>query len=101
MGQAKMGVEVMYTYLEARPHRWRKQLWIKGRHMTVWHLIGTMRASGYTKEQTAVNYGLPLEAIEEAMAYYQENRTLIEAEVEEEGRRLRAAGLSLGHRAGH
>ena len=63
--------------------------------MTVWHLIGAMRASGYTKEQTAANYALPLEAVAEAMAYYQENCALIEAEVEEESRRLRAAGLSL------
>jgi len=88
-----MGIEVVYKHLEARPHRWRKQLWVKGRHMTVWHLIGAMRAGGYTKEQTAANYDLPLEAIEEALAYYQENRALIEAEAEEEGRRLRAAGL--------
>lgn len=61
--------------------------------MTVWQLIGAMRAGGYTKEQAAENYDLPLEAVEEAMAYYDEHRGLIEAEVEEEGRRLREAGL--------
>jgi uncharacterized protein (DUF433 family) len=84
-----MSVKVAYHYLEARPHRWRTQLRIKGRNMTVWHLIGARRAAGYTKEQTAENYDLPLEAVEEAIEYYQEHRALIEAEVEEEGRRLR------------
>jgi uncharacterized protein (DUF433 family) len=88
-----MSVKVEYKYLEARPHRWRKQLWIKGRNMTVWHLIGAMRAGRYTPEQAAENYDLPLEAIEEAIEYYEQNQALIEAEVEEEGRRLREAGL--------
>jgi uncharacterized protein (DUF433 family) len=88
-----MAAKIAYHYLEARPHRWRKQLWIKGRHMTVWHLIGMMRAGGYTKEQVAANYDLPLEAVEEAMEYYRENRALIEAEVEEETRRLHESGL--------
>jgi uncharacterized protein (DUF433 family) len=91
-----MSATAAYKYLEARPHRWRKQLWIKGRHMTVWQLIGAMRAGGYTKEQAAENDDLLLEAIEEAMEYYQENRALIGAEVEEEGRRLREACLLVG-----
>jgi uncharacterized protein (DUF433 family) len=91
--EREMSAKVTYKYLEARPHRWRRQLWIRGRHITVWQLIGAMRAGGYTKEQAAENYDLPVEAVEEAMAYYNENRGLIEAEVEEEGRRLREAGL--------
>ena len=88
-----MATETKYKYLESRPHRWRKQLCIKGRNMTVWHVVGGMRADGYTKEEAAENYSLPIEAVEEALQYYVENRALIEAEVEEEGRRLREAGL--------
>ena len=36
-----------YKYLEARPKHWRQQLWIKGRNMTVWHLIATMRTEEF------------------------------------------------------
>ena len=42
-----------YKYLEPRPKNWRNQLWIKGRNMTVWHLIATMRTERETLEQTA------------------------------------------------
>lgn len=82
-----------YKYLEARPHPWRQQLCIKGRNMTVWHLVGTARAWEETPEEAARNRDLPLEAVLEAYDYYERNRELIESEVEEEGRRLREAGL--------
>jgi uncharacterized protein (DUF433 family) len=87
-----MLTQVGYKYLEARPLSDSQQLFIKGRNMTVWHLIGTMRANGLTKEAMAADLDLPVEAVEEALAYYQENRALIEAEVEAEGRWLREHG---------
>lgn len=87
-----MAVQVGYKYLEARPPSESKQLFIKGRNMTVWHLIGTLRAHGMTKEETAADLDLPVEAVEEALAYYQENRAMIEAEVEAEGRWMREHG---------
>jgi uncharacterized protein (DUF433 family) len=87
-----MTVQDGYKYLEVRPQAETNQLFIKGRNMTVWHLIGTLRANGMTKEETASDLDLPVEAVEEALAYYEENRAMIEAEVEAEGQWLREHG---------
>ena len=84
--------EVTYQYLEPRAHPWRHILWITGRNMHVWHLVATMLREGEAPEETARNFGLPVEAMREALDYYQRNKTLIDAETEEEGQRLRAKG---------
>ena len=81
-----------YKYLEARPHPWRKILWIRGRHMHVWHLLATMLREGETAEETAKNFGLPVEAVLEALDYYRRNKALVDSDTDEEGRRLHAAG---------
>jgi uncharacterized protein (DUF433 family) len=51
-----------------------------------------MLCEGETPEETAKNFGLPLEAVLEALDYYQHNKALVDAETEEEGQRLRAQG---------
>jgi uncharacterized protein (DUF433 family) len=84
-----------WQYLIARPHRWRRQLCIKGRNMTVGQLVSTIRANSLTPEQAAENLDLPLAAIYEALTYYAENRGLIELEASEERRRLAQRGLPL------
>ena len=71
-----------YKYLEPRPKNWRNQLWIKGRNMTAWHLIAAMQTGHETPEQTAENFGLPLEAVIEAMHYYALHKDIVEAEAE-------------------
>ncbi|MCS6858927.1 MAG: hypothetical protein NZT92_01245 [Abditibacteriales bacterium] len=88
-------VKTEYKHLEARPHPWRKQLYIKGRNMTVWQLIAPARAENQTPEEVAKDRGLPLEAVLEAYNYYEKNKALIEAEVEEEKRRLIKKGYKL------
>ena len=77
-----------WQYLIGRPHRWRRQLSIKGRNLTVGQLISTMRANRYTAEQASDELEIPLPAINEALAYYAENQDLIELEACEERRRL-------------
>ena len=77
-----------YKYLEPRPKNWRKQLWVKGRNMTVWYLIAAMRTERETVEQTAENFDLPLEAVLEAMHYYALHKDVVEADVEAEKRVL-------------
>ena len=51
-----------------------------------------MLREGETPAQTADNFGLPVEAVLEALDYYQRNKALIDAETEEEGQRLHAKG---------
>lgn len=60
--------------------------------MHVWHLVATMLREGETPEEPAKNFGLPVEAVIEALDYYQRNKELVDAETEEEGRRRREKG---------
>jgi hypothetical protein len=87
--------ETAWRYLVARPHSWRRQLSIKGRNMTVGQMMSTIRAEHYTPEQASENLELPLEAIQEALAYYSANRGLIELEALEERRRAMEKGIPL------
>jgi hypothetical protein len=84
-----------WQYLVARPHRWRRQLCIKGRNMTDGQLISTVRANRYTPGQASEELNLPVAAIDEALAYYAENRDLIEMEAIEERRRVGERGYPL------
>ena len=84
-----------WQYLVARPHRWRRQLSIKGRNLTVGQLVSTVRANRYTPEQASEELELPLAAINEALTYYAEERELIELEANEERRRIGERGYPL------
>ena len=39
--------------------------------MTVWHVVGRMQAHGYSSAEAAEQFDLPLEAVLEAVDYYQ------------------------------
>jgi len=52
-----------WQYLIARPHRWRRQMCIKGRNQTVGQLVSTLRANRMTPEQASDSLDLPLAAI--------------------------------------
>ena len=86
-------VETAYHHLVARPEAWRKQLYLKERNLTVWHVVGRMQANGYSPAEAAEQFDVPLEAVLEALDYYRRHKALVDAETMEEGRRLREAGL--------
>lgn len=88
-----MSRETHYKHLEARPDSWRKQLYLKERNMTVWQVVGRLQAHGYSVQEAAEHFDLPLAAVVEAVDYYQRHKDLVDAETAEEGRRLRKAGL--------
>jgi uncharacterized protein (DUF433 family) len=69
-----------WQHLVARQHPWRKQLYLKGRNMTVRRLVGGIKANGFTEEQAAANYHLPVEAVREALSYAEANAELLELE---------------------
>jgi predicted DNA-binding antitoxin AbrB/MazE fold protein len=81
-----------YHHLVARRHPWRHQLYVKGRNLTVGQLVHNMRADQLLPGQAADRYDLPVEAIQEALAYYNSHRELVAAEVEAEKRYLREKG---------
>jgi uncharacterized protein (DUF433 family) len=84
-----------WCFLVARPHAWRRQLCIKGRNMTVGQLVSTITANKLTPAAAAADLELPLEAIQEALAYFAANEALIEMEASEERRRLAQRGYRL------
>jgi len=88
-----MRVKTPYKHLEARSDSWRKQWYLKERNLTVWQVVGRMRAHGYSSAEAAEQFDLPLAAVLEAVDYYQRHKDLVDAETAEEGRRLHAAGL--------
>jgi uncharacterized protein (DUF433 family) len=54
--------------------------------------VATILREEETPEETAWNFGLPVEAVREALDYYQRNKALVDEETDEEARRLRAKG---------
>ena len=89
-----MSAKTTYKWLEPKPYKkYTKQLGIKGRNMIVWHLVADIVVSGRTPEFVAQDRDLPLEAVQEALDYYHDNKEWIDEEVAETGRRLREMGL--------
>jgi len=56
--------------------------------MLVWNLIAAMRTEGYTPEEAARNFDLPLDAVYEALDYFARHAEEILAENEQVGRDL-------------
>ena len=84
-----MSVPTTYHWLEPKPSKqFTKQLGIKGRNMLVWHLVADIVVRDRSLEYVAENFDLPIEAVKEALDYYYANKMWIDAEVDEQGRRL-------------
>ncbi len=85
-----------WKYLVARRHPWRKQLFLKGRNMTVRQLVGTVKANKFSEEQAAKDLRLPVEAIREALAYFEANPEVIELDAAYERYLLKLRGNGRG-----
>jgi uncharacterized protein (DUF433 family) len=84
-----MSAETTYQWLEPKPYKqFTKQLGIKGRNMIVWNLVADVVVRDVPPEEMARRYHLPVEAVQEALDYYYDNKEWIDAEVDEVGRRL-------------
>ena len=82
-----------WRYLLERDHPWRRQMSIKGRRLlasTVWR---DMVANRQTAPEAAEEWGIPVEAVEEAVRWCEGNRALLDMEAKEEARRLTSAGV--------
>ena len=82
-----------WQFLVARPHPWRRQLWVKGRKLPAATVWTDWRVNGGTPEEVAANWDLPLAAAEESIRYGETHRDLLRMEAEEEKRRLAEAGV--------
>lgn len=84
-----------YCYLEARSGGWRKQLYIKGRKLLASIVWGDTIANKLSLAEAADNWDLPIAAIQEAIAYCEGHRSLLELEAEAERQQLKTAGIRL------
>lgn len=84
-----------WQYLIARPHPWRKQLYIKGHKLLASTIWRDMTANGMSSEQAAENWDLPLCTIYEVIDYCENNQELLKLEADEERYRLEVKGVKL------
>ena len=98
---AETATEETWQFLIARPHPWRRQLWIKGRKLPAAVVWTDGRVNGGTVQEIADNCDLPVAAVEEAIRYGDTHQDLLRMEAEEEKWRLAEAGISVEMPAGH
>ncbi len=84
-----------WKYLVARPHAWKKQLYIKGRKLTASQVWLDMLANEMSLAEAAENWDLPVDVIAEATAYCEQNHDLLRAEAEEEKLCLQTQGVKI------
>jgi uncharacterized protein (DUF433 family) len=88
-----------WNYLVSNPRSNYKQLFVKGTRIRAEILYGWTvdGESPMTPQEVAESYDLPLEAVQEAIAYCQSNPPEIDQDHAEEERRLKLARLARPH----
>lgn len=83
---------VEYQYLKPKPGSNYRQLFVNGRIRADVLYRETVGSEPLTPEEVATEYGLPLEAVVEAVDYCLHNQTLLDEDRSREAARIRAAG---------
>ena len=85
-----------WKYLAPNPKSAYKQLFIRGRRIRARDLFGAYMSveEPMTPMEIAADYGLPLEAVEEAIAYCQADPPEIREDFEREERKMQATGMN-------
>lgn len=87
--------EGQWRYLITRAHPWRRQMSIKGRRLLASTVWSDLRVHHQTPEEAAEEWGIPVEAVDEAVRWCEANRALLEMEAQEEARYLHSAGVAI------
>jgi uncharacterized protein (DUF433 family) len=90
--------ERQWVYLAPNPKSAYKQLFIKGTRIRAealyaWTVDGIDQSERMTPEEVAADYGLPLEAVREAIEYCQSNPEAIAEDHRREEARMAATGM--------
>ena len=83
-----------WQYLAKRNHAWRKQLYVKGQKLLASTIWKDMIANEMSVEETADNWNLPLDAIDEVIRYCESHQDLLKLESDEEHSRSVEKGVS-------
>ncbi len=94
-----MSTDREYKYLEARPCSLYRQLFVKGTRIRAEILYSLTVPSAedgevYSPEEVAADYGLPMEAVLEAIEYCRSNPPEIAADHAREERLMEASGMN-------
>jgi uncharacterized protein (DUF433 family) len=91
-----MATIVEYKHLERDPKSVYQQLSIKGRRIKARTLYGSFmsEAEPMTVEEIAADYGLPVEAVKEAIAYCQSDPPEIREDYERDELLMEASGMN-------
>jgi hypothetical protein len=81
-----------YKYLRPKPGSNYRQLFVNGRIRAEILYRETVGAEPLTPEEVAREYGLPVEAVVEAIDYCTRNQELLDGERAREADRIKAAG---------
>jgi hypothetical protein len=81
-----------YKYLQPKPGSNYRQLFVNGRIRAEILYRETVGPEPLTPEEVAREYGLPVEAVEEAIDYCLRHRELLDGERAREAARIKAAG---------
>ena len=87
-----------WAFLERRPGSFYRQLFVRGTRIRARILYGhfVSREEPRTPEEMAANYGLPLEAVKEAIAYCQTDPPEIADDFRREEARVRSSASRHG-----
>ena len=83
---------IEYKYLQPKPGSNYRQLFVNGRIRAEILYRETVGPEPLTPEEVAGEYGLPVEAVAEAIDYCLRNRELLDGERAREAARIKAAG---------
>ena len=85
-----------WKHLAPNPKSAYKQLFLKGRRIRAGDLYGMFMSAEepMTPQEIAADYGLPLEAVQEAIAYCQSDPPEIKEDFEREERIMAATGMN-------
>ncbi len=76
--------ELIARWIEPHPHRpGPSEVRVKVRGISVWALIGYMKAVDGKIARVAADYAIPPEAVEAAIAYYEDHAGAIDARLAE------------------
>jgi hypothetical protein len=90
---------ITYRHLEPRPGSNYRQLYLKGRRIRAAAVYEAIYGPDpYTPEEFAEDFGVPIEAVREAIDYVRSNLPLIEMERDREATDIRARGLDRPNR---
>ncbi len=81
--EAQDSATLIAKHVEPHPYKGGQAEWrLKERSVPVWAIIGSLTANADNVDQVTDDYGISREAMDAALAYYEQHKALIDARLE-------------------